>query len=149
MPPFTDWAGQATPILEVPPNPVYMSDGDVRAWWERIEAAARDLDEESQRQYRFAARVGFDRWNGAIPRQTFQGLVTDGVTIAVRDYELERFRPESWLLMDAGGRHMGRIVMPPNAKLVAIDGHRMAAIARDSMDVESVLLLRLVSGPSR
>jgi hypothetical protein len=139
-----DWNGRTYDIVETEGDTVYVSADELRAYWERIESTARELDDATGKAYRLAARRGVDRWNGRIPRQRFQDLVSDGVTIALREYEFERGRTESWLFLGADGLLIGHLDMPENARLVAIDGDRLAAITRDSMDVESILLLRLL-----
>jgi hypothetical protein len=47
-------------------------------------------------------------------------------------------------VFDPSGTYLGRVTMPIRASIKTVHGNRMAAVATDSLDVQSVVLLRIV-----
>ena len=50
----------------------------------------------------------------------------------------------SWRIVDTSGRQVARITMPENIAPLAVDGNMLIAIARDELDVESLVVLPIV-----
>ncbi|HYW07627.1 MAG TPA: 6-bladed beta-propeller, partial [Longimicrobium sp.] len=57
---------------------------------------------------------------------------------------LGRSEPRGHDVFDPSGTYLGRVKMPVRAAIKTIQGDRVAAVATDSLDVQSVVLLRIV-----
>ena len=59
------------------------------------------------------------------------------------------FFAETWTVFDSTGVWLGDIALPDRFELHDIGRHRLLGVARDSLDTESVQVLRIETGPNR
>lgn len=98
----------------------------------------------------------------AVPERmpTLHRILVDGEGNAwLQDYPAEAagrpgiFQPEKppaeqyWRVIDADGRYLGELRLPGDLHLLGFAGDRLAAIRRDSLDREHVLLFPIRRGP--
>jgi hypothetical protein len=122
----------------VPDAELESLEADVERRARRLEQIGGEAD-----LFRTSARAAIDRWGGKIPRPVFENLKSDGRTIAVQKYEPGESHPTEWLVLDRHGELQGRWILPGNVRLMTIDGPWLAAVARDSLDTESILIMAL------
>jgi hypothetical protein len=135
------WSGDSILIRAGPSAATYVSDAELKIWEEAIQVRARTMPDPAV--FLAGARAGIERWRGRIPRPVFEDLKSDGATIAVQEYELGREHPGVWQILDRAGELHGKFVLPANMRLLTLEGDRLAVVARDSVDVESILVLRM------
>jgi len=118
----------------------YVSDSDLALAEERIDALA---SRRPDIQFREFARASLNVWGGRIPRPFYENVVSDGRVVAVQLYEYSDTPAViEWAVLAASGGQLGQWRTAPTVRLVGIRGANVVAIATDSLDVESVLLLR-------
>lgn len=139
------WDGRETTIREGP-GPSYVTDAELGLYEEALEVrlarlSALGSDPENARA---SSRAAIDRWNGQVPRPVFEDLVSDGNIVAVENYNFGDDAPRTWLALDLEGSVLGRWTVPSNVRIGALHGWTLAAVARDSAGVESILLMRVI-----
>ena len=134
------WSGAVEP-LPAPPRfgPDYVTDQEMAAVRDGIETVARRRPDIEYRQY---AEAALDVWGARPPRPFYEGLMSDGRTIALREYEYGETNPEAWILLGSAGQLRARMLLPDNLRLVSLAGDSIIAVARDSLDVESIIVMR-------
>ncbi|MEX0892777.1 MAG: 6-bladed beta-propeller [Gemmatimonadota bacterium] len=156
--------GDGTPILAgagernalpagIPAAPVFYRDSiammalpeaaELAQWEEAVEAQAQRV--QFPDRGRASAQVGIDRWGGSIPRPIFEDLISDDALTAVQRYEFGPTHPTDWLVLDAAGDSVGGWQLPAHIRLLSLEGDRVLALARDSLDVESIIVFGIVA----
>ena len=59
----------------------------------------------------------------------------------------EHAPPQRWTVLDPEGRWLGELTMPARFALKSVEGGLAMGVARDTLDVESIQLLRIRKGP--
>ena len=81
-------------------------------------------------------------WPAALPAYT--KLVVDDYGIAwLRAFELDPRKPETWSLLDPDRGYLGDVALGPGVSLLEAGRDYLLVLRRDSLDVESVVKLRL------
>ena len=137
------WGGWEKPLREEMLNSVR---GVYEAGWEEIRAQRPDLV-ESLMDALFSPNVLPELLPALGPV-----LLDEGGRVWV-----SRFKPtpdlwaqeDSWHILDPAGRPLARVVLPPAARLAACRRDRVALIMRDTLDVESLRVYRLLHAEAR
>jgi hypothetical protein len=137
------WGGWEKPLTEDVLNEVR---GQYEAGWEEIRAQRPDLV-ESLMDALFSPNVLPELLPALGPV-----VLDEGGRIWV-----SRFKPtndlwnqeDSWHILDPVGRPVARVILPPDARLAACLRDHVALIMRDSLDVESLRVYRLLQGEVR
>jgi hypothetical protein len=137
-----DWNGQvrglASPWATAPRQ---VTDEELKAMRVRVDIVARRRPDIQYREY---AEAALTVWGSKPPRPFVEGLVSDGASVAVQLYEYADAKPQTWLVFDArSGRWRGEFILPPTTRVLSYRQGIVAVVARDSLDVESVVLLRM------
>lgn len=104
---------------------------------ERTAARLRDPD-----LYRAQSALALAARGDSLFRPVVEDVVADDRTLAVQMYDFGQEQPETWRLLDrVSGRVLGELELPGNLRLTALSGSRLAAVATDSLDVESLMVL--------
>lgn len=139
------WAGEETTV-RAGVDSTYVSDRELRRFEQRRDSHLARLTTlgHSSEDALLVSQAAIDRWNGRIPRPVYEDLVSDGELIAVERYNPGDEDPRSWVVLDREGTMLGEFTVPAGVRIRAMDGWTFAAMARDSLDVESILVLRAV-----
>lgn len=139
------WDGAVT--LLAPPDTAYapVLDHELAASRARAESAAVRVsmrDPAAGERARRLASAATEVWGGRPPRPRLEGLLTDGRTVAVQRYAFGDPASVEWDMMRIDGTPLGRMVVPGRLRFFHLANDTIAAVSRDSLDVESLLLLR-------
>ncbi len=139
-----DWDGQTARILR-PASPLpAVSEAEMDALWERVEArVSRDPGEA----YLSRARQSVEVWDGTVPRPFYAAVISDGSEILVGHYVHRWADIVEWSLLDRNGT-VGTFTLEEGIRLFSLHDREILAVGRDSMDVEHLLVLRIVSPPT-
>jgi hypothetical protein len=140
-----NWNGDSIALRRHSIDTTHVPDAELESLEADVERRARRLEQIGGEAdlFRTSARAAIDRWGGKIPRPVFENLKSDGRTIAVQKYEPGESHGSEWLVLDRHGELQGRWILPGNVRLMTIDGPWLAAVARDSLDTESILIMAL------
>lgn len=135
------WDGRTRTLLQPPQELPPITEAEIEAGLARLRArSGRPTVAPGQVDQ---AQPGLAVWNGPPPRPYYRlnALLTDGATIAVQEWA-PGVEQADWLFMNMDADLIGRLSLPAETRLVSISGVHLAAISRDSLDAESILLLR-------
>ena len=140
-----DWDGQAARTLRPasPPSPV--SEAEMDALWERVEASVRRNPGED---YESQARQSVEVWDGMVPRPFYAEVISDGSETLIGHYVHRSADIVEWSLLDRNGETVGAFTLEEGIKLFSLQDREILAVGRDSMDVQHLLVLRIVSPPT-
>jgi hypothetical protein len=136
------WTGDSVIVRPPPAERPLVSAAELAQWEEAVEGLAQRVQLPDQTP--FSSQAGIDRWGGSIPRPIFEDLLSDGTLTAVQRYEFGPTHPTDWLVLDAAGDSVGGWQLPAHIRLLALEGDRVLALARDSLDVESIIVFGIV-----
>lgn len=138
------WDGRESVLLE--PAPPTFVDSELEQWEEAVEErlkrlASNGFDPAIERP---VMRAGIERWNGRIPRPVFEDAVASDDIIALERYQFGDDAPREGVALDREGRALGSWTVGADVRIRAIQDRTIAAVSRDSLDVESILVMRIM-----
>jgi len=137
-----NWTGGSVIVRPPPAERRLVSAAELAQREEAVEAQAQRM--QFSDRFRASARASVDRWEGSIPRPVFEDLISDGTLTAVQRYEFGLTHPTDWLVLDAAGDSVGGWQLPAHIRLLTLEGDCVLALARDSLDVESIIVFGIV-----
>jgi hypothetical protein len=137
------WLGDSVTIVGALSKRTYVSEDELAQWRLAVDDRASAVRGPEADLYRAIARAGIDRWGGRIPRPVYEDLKSDGGVVAVQAYAFGSTHPGAWSLFDSAGVLQGRFETPANMTVLRLRGDRIGAVVRDSLDVESIVVLKV------
>ena len=132
-----DLNGQLHTLLRGPPIPLQMTDSLKSAYsdWavSRIPA---------DRQPAVRSEIAQWQWPETFPAFT-SVVIDDGGVAWVRAFNFDSRKPEVWSLFDPRRGYLGDLALQEGQSLLQAGRHHLLVLQRDSLDVESVMKLRI------
>lgn len=139
-----DWDGRTARTLRPASPPPPVSEAEMDALWERVEArVSRDPGED----YMSRARQSVEVWDGTVPRPFSAAVISDGSETLVGHYVHRWADIVEWSLLDRNGT-VGTFTLEEGIRLFSLRNREVLSVGRDSMDVEHLVVLRIVSPPT-
>ncbi len=135
-----DWDGQTARTLRPPSPPSPVSEAEMDALWERVEASVRRDPGEDYMSY---ARQSVDVWDGMVPRPFYAEVISDGSETLVGHYVHRSADIVDWSLLDRNGKTVGAFTLEAGVRLFSLQDRELLGVGRDSMDVEHLVVLRI------
>jgi hypothetical protein len=152
---FYDRGGSLRRILKMPSEPQPITERDIKAFFSYLDRAWLDAGVPPSRLSQNHGAVHFAEflpafavfhigYRGSIWVQPVQapGLLPDE---EIERYNfIEDFGGSDWDVFDSEGRYLGAVAMPPRFTPRTFLGDRIYGVARDELDVQSVVRLRIM-----
>ena len=135
-----DWGGQVVRTLRPASSPTPVSDADMDALWERVEARVRRDPDEDYMSY---ARQSVEVWDGTVSRPFYSAVISDGSETLIMHYAHRSAGTVEWSLLDLNGKTVGGFTVDGGTRLLSLQDREVLGVGRDSMDVEHLLVLRI------
>jgi hypothetical protein len=152
-----DGSGSLERVVSMPSNPSPITDRDIRAFFSYLDRAWLDAGVHPSRLAANHQRVHFAEflptfasfhtgYRGSLWVQPAQapGQLSDE-EVELYNF-IEDFGATEWDVFDSGGRFLGEVTMPPRFTPRAFIGDLIYGVARDDLDVQFVVRLRVMDG---
>jgi hypothetical protein len=142
------WDASRKTVLIPAKAPEVISDADLDAWKARIDARAARINARAERDrdpvdYTRMAHSALSAFDGGRPvRPWYSGILSDSRVLAIQRYQPDEADGiAEYEFLNPAGQARGTWEVPPHIRVMGIHGDTVLAVSRDSLDVESLLIL--------
>lgn len=136
------WSGQSSVVqLALQEQRKMAASDEIAEWLERVNVRAARLPDGEE--YRRLANVSLEVWKGAPPLPLFEGIAGGSGVVLIQLYAFGTRDSVEWRVVDARSGTEASTMLPGNLRLMTATGDTVVAVGRDSLGVETILLLQM------